>query len=50
VPGRLDRAGIGELAHLDIGAAVAQHLDALPAGARMARAVGFCGFRVFAPN
>src|SRR5262249_31600143 len=29
-------AGIGELAHLHIGAAVAQHLDALGTGARMA--------------
>ena len=34
-----DRTGIGELAHLDIGAAVAQHLDAFGAGARMARAI-----------
>ena len=35
----LDRARVGELAHLDVGAAVAQHLDALRARARMARAV-----------
>ncbi len=32
-------AGIGELAHFDIGAAVAQKLDSLRAGAGMARAI-----------
>src|SRR6185437_15270254 len=39
VPGRLDRAGVSELAHLDIGAAVAQHLHALGSGAWMTRAI-----------
>ena len=39
VPVGLDRAGIGELAHLDVSAAVAQHLYALRPGCRMAAAV-----------
>ena len=39
VPVGRDRAGIGELAHLDIGAAVAQHLDAFGTGRGMAGAV-----------
>lgn len=34
-----DRAGVGELAHLDVGAAVAKELDAFRAGGRMAGAV-----------
>ena len=39
MPVGLDRTGVGELAHLDIGAAVAQHLDALGPGGGMAAAV-----------
>ena len=32
----VDRAGVGELAHLDVGAAVADHLDAFGTRRRMA--------------
>src|SRR3569832_910564 len=39
VPGGFDRTGIGELSHLDVGAAVAQHFDPLGAGTRMTRAI-----------
>src|ERR1700730_2129865 len=39
VPRGLDRTGVGELPHLHIGAAVAQHFDAFGSGARMARAI-----------
>src|SRR3712207_2874572 len=39
VPVRLDRAGVRELAHLDVSSAVAQHLDALGTGRGVAGAV-----------
>ena len=39
MPGSVDRARVGELAHFNIGAAVAQHLDALGAGGWMARTI-----------
>src|SRR4029077_15633484 len=39
VPRRHDRAGISELAHLDIGTAVTQELDTFRTGARMTRAI-----------
>src|SRR4029077_10564674 len=39
MPGSVDRTGVGELTHLDIGAAVAQHFDAFGASTRMTRAI-----------
>src|SRR5215211_1210031 len=41
VPVRLDRAGVRELAHLDVGPAVAQHFDTLGTGGGMPGAVDY---------